>query len=73
MKSIDKHGDARRTWLRIEQGLAVPKMRKPTEQSDFESSAVWRCTFVAAFIVTVINIPVSPPPVQPHAPVRATV
>jgi hypothetical protein len=63
----DSAGNARRGWLRATQS------ELPPSQSDFEKSAIWRGVFVAAFIVTVINIPVSPPRVQTHASVRATV
>jgi hypothetical protein len=68
MKSIpDTAGETRRAWLReLQRGTTPP-------QSDFEKSVIWRGVFAAAFIVTVINIPVSPPTVQTHAPVRATV
>jgi len=68
MESLpDSAGNARRTWLR------AVETEPPAAQSDFERSAIWRGVFVAAFIVTVINIPVSPPTVQTRAPVRATV
>ncbi|MFM0407472.1 hypothetical protein [Paraburkholderia dipogonis] len=63
----DLNAEPRREWLRYLQRSQTPP------QSDFEKSPVWRGVFVAAFIVTVINIPVSPPTVKIDAPVRATV
>ncbi|WP_168793010.1 hypothetical protein [Paraburkholderia aromaticivorans] len=62
----DEAREARQTWL------CEMQHDQTRPQSDFEKSAIWRGVFVAAFIVTVINIPVSPPTMQTHAPVRAT-
>jgi hypothetical protein len=67
-KCIDLHAESRQAWLD-----ALQSDIHLTQQSDFENSVIWRGVFIAAFIVIVINIPVSPPTVQPHAPVRATV
>ncbi|MFM0391215.1 hypothetical protein [Paraburkholderia phytofirmans] len=63
----DQARRARQAWLCEMQNCQT------RSQSDFENSAVWRGVFVAAFIVIVINIPVSPPTALTHAPVRATV
>ncbi|REG58978.1 hypothetical protein B0G80_1703 [Paraburkholderia sp. BL6669N2] len=63
----DQARQARQAWLcEMQNG-------QTRSQSDFEKSAVWRGVFVAAFIVIVINIPVSPPTAQSHALARATV
>lgn len=64
LTSVDSHAETRRAWL-VQQAIE--------SQSDFEKSVIWRGVFVAAFIVTVINIPVSSPTVQSHATIRATV
>ena len=61
MRSIDSiewNGEARRTWLRIEQGLAVepPDGHTVVRQSDFEKSKVWRAVFIAAVIVVGISL-----------------
>jgi hypothetical protein len=51
MKSIpDAVADARRAWL---DGLQ--RSQKPA-QSDFERSAVWRSTLIAAVIVIGVNL-----------------
>jgi hypothetical protein len=52
MRDIELNAEARRTWLRLEQGLPV----EPTDghtvvrQSDFEKSKIWRAVFIAAVI-----------------------
>lgn len=68
MKSLpDEAGEARRSWLSEMQGHRIPV------QSDFEKSVAWRGVFAAAIIVTVINVPASPPQVLAQPPIRATV
>jgi hypothetical protein len=64
LTAVDVHGETRRAWL---------DQQARDSQSDFENSVIWRGVFIAAFIVTVINIPASPPPMQAPASVRATV
>ena len=61
MRSIDSiewNGEARRTWLRIEQGLAVepPDGHTVVRQSDFEKSKVWRAVFIAAAIAVGVSL-----------------
>jgi hypothetical protein len=68
MESLpDEAGEARRAWLSEMQGDQTPA------QSDFEKSVAWRGVFVAAVIVTVINVPASPPQAPAQPPIRSTV
>jgi hypothetical protein len=68
MKSIEMNAEARRTWLRLEQGLPIEPVDGHTvvRQSDFEKSKVWRAVFISAAIAVGIALfqpaPVDTPP-----------
>ncbi|MGF7130503.1 hypothetical protein P3T40_001978 [Paraburkholderia sp. EB58] len=55
MKSIELNAEARRAWLRREQGLPPESHtgNDPSQQSDFEKSRVWRAVFVFAALVII--------------------
>lgn len=67
-KCMDLNTESRHAWLD-----SMQTDRRVNQQSDFEKSVMWRGVFIAAVIVTAINIPASPPQTLTHAPIRATV
>ncbi|KVC68205.1 hypothetical protein [Burkholderia ubonensis] len=65
MKMFDHQSTVRRDWLRGEQQPRVTPS-EPARQSNFEKSAIFRWTLVAALLFIVVNVfqdsPVDEPP-----------
>lgn len=71
---FDHHTDARIAALRQMQGLPfdIPAGQTVFRQSDFEQSKIWRCVFIAAFVVGIASLcepePKPATPTAVHAP-----
>ncbi|WGS43096.1 hypothetical protein LFL97_06095 [Burkholderia sp. JSH-S8] len=65
MESTDLHAEARQDWLREEQTPRVTPS-EPARQSNFETSAIFRWTLIAALLFIAVNVfedgPVDEPP-----------
>lgn len=72
MKSTDMHTDARREWLRSEQAPRITPS-EPARQSNFEKSAIFRWTVVAALLFIVVNAFQDAPIDTPATAYRVTV
>ena len=76
ISSMESNAEARRAWLRREQGLPTEPADGYTvvRQSDFEKSKVWRAVFIAAAIAVGIALFQPAPADAPSAtaPARAT-
>ncbi|RKT99011.1 hypothetical protein C7H84_33845 [Burkholderia sp. Nafp2/4-1b] len=55
MKPIDQHADARHNWLHNEQTPRVTPA-EPARRSNFEKSAMFRWTVIAALLFVAVNV-----------------
>ncbi|KWA11611.1 hypothetical protein [Burkholderia territorii] len=72
MKLTDIHTEARQDWLRDEQVARVTPS-EPARQSNFEKSAIFRWTVVAALLFIAVNIFQDDPVVVPTTDYHVTV
>lgn len=72
MKLTDQHAEARHDWLRDEQTPRVTPS-EPARQSNFEKSAVFRWTVVAALLFVAVNVFQDDPAVAPTTAYHVTV
>ncbi|KVT76151.1 hypothetical protein WT25_24440 [Burkholderia territorii] len=72
MKSTDVHAEARQKWLREEQTPRVAPS-EPARQSNFEKSAIFRWTVVAALLFVAVNVFQDDPVVAPTTAYQVSV
>ncbi|MCM2490842.1 hypothetical protein [Burkholderia glumae] len=72
MKPNDLNAEARQDWLRDEQTPRVTPS-EPARQSNFEKSAIFRWTIVAALLFVAVNIFQDDPVVAPTTAYHVTV
>ncbi|QJP72401.1 hypothetical protein [Burkholderia glumae] len=72
MKPNDLNAEARQDWLRDEQTPRITPS-EPARQSNFEKSAIFRWTVVAALLFVAVNVFQNDPVVVPTTAYHVTV
>ncbi|KVN35585.1 hypothetical protein WJ63_36760 [Burkholderia pyrrocinia] len=71
MNPTDLNAEARQDWLRDEQSPRITPS-EPARQSNFEKSAIFRWTFIAALLFIAVNVFQDGPVDEPPATYRVT-